>query len=151
MHRFINIFPCPERYIILLVTKILEFLFRSKRYQFRRLLNPIHIYIFWLPEVQGVQKSKSQWATPPGGGVSLGVALEKFWDIQNVARSHNSLRFKFQAPRSNTTPGAVWRRCKITPNSSLSTMRAFETCKFLSSSPVGNQGDLPQLLNVEKS
>jgi hypothetical protein len=128
-----------------------EFLFRSKRYQFRRLLNPIHIYIFWLPEVQGVQKCKFRRATPSGGGVSLGVTLEKFWDIQNVVRVHNSLSFKFQAPRSNTTPGAVWRKYKITPNTPLSTMRAFETCKFLSSSPVGNQGDLPQLLNVEKS
>jgi hypothetical protein len=81
----------------------------------------------------------------------LGVVLEEFWDIQNVAWGHNSLSFKFQPSRSNTTPGAVWRRCKITPNTPLSTMRADDSGKYLSLSPVGKLAELPRLSNAEKS
>jgi hypothetical protein len=114
-------------------------------------LNPVDIYIFWLPGVQGVQKCKSRRATPPGGGVGLGVVLEKFWDIQNVAMGHNSLSFKFQASRSNTTPGAVRWRCKITPNTPFFVLGALEGSRFISSGPLGNDIELPQLSNVEKS
>jgi hypothetical protein len=125
--------------------------FQRKTTYARGAICVIDIYIFWLLGVQGVQKCKPRRATPPGGGVSLGVVWEKFWDIKNVASGHDSLSFEFQASRSYTTPGAVWRRCKITPNTPLSGLRAFETRKFLSSSPVGNEGELRQLPNIEKS
>ncbi len=125
--------------------------FQIKRTYARGTLRREDIYIFWFPEVQGVQKYKFRRATPLGGGVSLGVVLEEFWDIQNVAWGHNSLSFKFQPSRSNTTPGAVWRRCKITPNTPLSTMRADDSGKYLSLSPVGKLAELPRLSNAEKS
>ena len=138
-------------FFLCMTDHITVFDFQRKTTYARGAICVIDIYIFWLLGVQGVQKCKPRQATPPGGGVSLGVVWEKFWDIQNVAWGHNSISFKFQPSRSNTTPGAVWRRCKITPNTPLSTMRAGEWGEFLSSSPVGKLGELPRLWNVEKS
>ncbi len=122
-----------------------ELYFVQNTHQFRWPIYPINIYIFWLPEAQGVQICKRRRATPPGGGVSLGVGLEKFWDIQNVARGQNSLSSKFQPSRSNTTPGALRRRCKFNPITPFSVLGALEARRHISSSQVGNAGDLPQL------
>jgi hypothetical protein len=75
----------------------------------------------------------------------LGVALETFWDIQNVEQCRDSLSFEFQASMLYTTPGAVCRRCKITPNTPFSGLRALEARRHISSGLVVNEGDLPQL------
>jgi hypothetical protein len=45
----------------------------------------------------------------------------------------------------------VWRRCEITPNTPFSTMRASDSRRFLSSSPVEQLAELPRLSMSKKA
>ncbi len=57
---------------------ITENYFQIKRHQLNGHMYPLDICRFRLPGVQAVQKSKFHRATPPGGGVGFGVALDTF-------------------------------------------------------------------------